>query len=431
MTSVTFLWLIRIVHLTNPVYVKTSSNGVRVSSSKSKAISDWWMVEESFAISQSSAAVKSILNHEEQRPFGSLEARKHSQSTDRLNLVRNANKLKNMSAIGTRKKYPASAFEGLKFLKENDGIYKRALWDGAPIVVEEHKLIFFTIPKVGCTVWKQLFRRMAGSDDWRAHDSHLPHNPLKNGLKYLYDYSPDQADRILMDPSWTRAIFVRDPKERFLSAYLDKVISNDGKYVRVHCCPKNQQGSGLNRDVLSLTDTLSPKKAGMHKLLQCPTMSKRDISPSRFGSNSNIGASRSPLMQSQEPWNAPSFQEFVEIVYPVCHDPHWDPQAQRLPNSVWSTINFVGHLDHLETDAAKLLQQIHAWDDFGATGWGRDGKQGIFQGDVQVHHATDSSLHLRKYYTGDLEETVEKLLRQDYDHSVLNLTLRQIVEHTS
>jgi hypothetical protein len=43
-------------------------------------------------------------------------------------------------------------------------------WDAAPIVIEKYKLIFFTLPKCGCTVWKQLFRRMMGYSDWSTQD---------------------------------------------------------------------------------------------------------------------------------------------------------------------------------------------------------------------------------------------------------------------
>ena len=49
------------------------------------------------------------------------------------------------------------------------------------------------------------------------------HNPSTNGLKYLHAFSPRDATNMMRDPSWTRAIFLREPKQRFLSAYLDKV----------------------------------------------------------------------------------------------------------------------------------------------------------------------------------------------------------------
>ena len=128
-----------------------------------------------------------------------------------------------------------------------DSIYKGGVskFDSAPIVDEDHKLIFFTVPKVACTTFKFLFRRIAGVKDWDYQDGaqakNLPHNPKFNNLNYLYHYSLEEANRMMTDPSWTRAIFVRDPKIRFLSAFLDKAVGNYGSFVANVCCPEAKQ----------------------------------------------------------------------------------------------------------------------------------------------------------------------------------------------
>lgn len=118
-----------------------------------------------------------------------------------------------------------------------DWIYVKDDWDGAPIILESHKLAFFTIPKVGCTTWKQLFRRMMGYSDWakEGYVNMIPWNPKMNGLKYLYDFPIEKANEIMTSPEWIRAIFVRDPKERLVSAYLDKGVGNPD-YMREKCC---------------------------------------------------------------------------------------------------------------------------------------------------------------------------------------------------
>jgi Sulfotransferase family len=123
-------------------------------------------------------------------------------------------------------------------IQQGDSIYLRQGWDTSPVVLEEYKLLFFTTAKVGCTVWKQLFRRMMGYEDWKAENTNgkLPWNPEANGLKYLHHYSRQAASEMMTSPKWTRAIFVRDPKERFLSAYLDKVVQNPF-FTRHVCCP--------------------------------------------------------------------------------------------------------------------------------------------------------------------------------------------------
>jgi hypothetical protein len=51
-------------------------------------------------------------------------------------------------------------------VKKRDFIYNAKIGNSSPIVIEKYKLIFFTIQKTGCTVWKQLSRRMMGLEDW-------------------------------------------------------------------------------------------------------------------------------------------------------------------------------------------------------------------------------------------------------------------------
>ncbi|CAM9749402.1 unnamed protein product, partial [Sphacelaria rigidula] len=36
--------------------------------------------------------------------------------------------------------------------------------------------------------------------------------------------TPARATEIMNDPTWTRAVFLRDPAERLLSCYLDKLV---------------------------------------------------------------------------------------------------------------------------------------------------------------------------------------------------------------
>jgi hypothetical protein len=131
-----------------------------------------------------------------------------------------------------------------KFMVDkNDYIYSSSCYDCAPIVVKEYKLLFFSVPKVACTTFKFLFRRIQGVEDWDNQDSNLglPHNPKYNNLKYLSDYSLQEASVMMTSPDWTRAIFVREPKERFLSAFLDKAVANYGLFTTEQCCTDAMQ----------------------------------------------------------------------------------------------------------------------------------------------------------------------------------------------
>lgn len=252
-------------------------------------------------------------------------------------------------------------------VKKGDFIYYKAedRWDAAPIVVESHKLIFFTIPKAGCTVWKQLFRRMMGHSDWLSQDGEklLPHNPQTNGLRYLYHYNLSQASEMMTSPEWTRALMVRDPKLRVLSAFLDKSVSNDHRHIIQKCCPDK-----------SCVD------------------------------------------------EAQNLQGFLALAS-LCDDAHWRPQNLRLDFKYWPYLDFVGHVETAAADAKALLERIGAWEEYGASGWGKDGKSAIFESKGKSGagvHATWAGRKIWTWYTPQIEREVERLYRGDYENPLFN-----------
>jgi hypothetical protein len=254
-----------------------------------------------------------------------------------------------------------------------DSIYTQIDWDGAPVVIEKYKLLFFTSPKVGCTIWKQLFRRMMNVSSYmdEEYETLLPWNPEINGLKYLYHYNRTTASAMMTDPTWTRAIFVRDPKERFLSAYLDKVIQNEDYTIR-KCCPYSRTCIGKVKE---------------------------------------------------------SVENFIQLIR-ICTDSHWNPQSKRiLEDKYWPLINFVGHMETLYDDAKALLQQIGAWEEYGKSGWGVGRTDAVFQsmaGGTGRQHATDAVSKMKTYITPEIEKELEQYYADDYNNNVLNLKLQRI-----
>ena len=253
-------------------------------------------------------------------------------------------------------------------VRPNIGFYRYRYY--SPVISEKFKLMFVPIPKVACTQWLQLFRRMAGQPDWQERVGSLPYTPDINGLTYLSDYNLTEATNILKSSEWTRVVFVRDPKERFLSAYLDKVV-NTQMVTLGSCCPHT-------RDCVTKNTT---------------------------------------------------FEEFYNLTH-TCNNEHWEVQSQRLPTNIWDTINFVGNMDHLEHDARRLLQQVGAWEEYGSSGWGKYGKQAIFasegsSGSAQ-EHATRAEKRMRQYYTPEIERGIEQRYREDYQNPLFRLTRRRL-----
>jgi hypothetical protein len=243
-------------------------------------------------------------------------------------------------------------------LKPDAFIYQPG-YDKAPIVIEKYRLLIFTVPKVGCTVLKQLARRIAGKQDWLREDEGI-HSPPTSGLKYLNHYPLEKANDMMTSKKWTRFILTRDPKERVLSAFLDKAVGNKGVYVRDHCCPKT-----------------------------------RDCIPN-------------------------TFEEFLNLIT-SCDDPHWRPQTYRMESEYWPFVNFVGRLETAADHVYDLLQRTGAWDKYGKTGWGTLGNTSIFESSA-VKHITGSSSRLQDFYTPSLELKVEELYRRDYASPYLNLS---------
>jgi hypothetical protein len=254
-------------------------------------------------------------------------------------------------------------------VERGDYIYQQA-WGAAPIVVESHKLIFFWIPKAGCTTFKHLFRRIMGYSDWKTNAN--VHYPKTNGLKYLNQYSLQEATEMMNSNEYTRAIVLRDPKERFLSAYLDKAVAKNGSFVVLACC---------------------------HKEKTCREQTK-------------------------------TLASFFKLTT-SCHNPHWRPQGFRIDEKFVPTLDFIGHMGDIGMDAKALLESIGAWDDYGKSSWGPFGNESIFASRSDSSHSTSKSTLdswtnlLPKYYTAELETAVEE--RFDSDYSRFGLPKRKIV----
>ena len=94
------------------------------------------------------------------------------------------------------------------------------------IVHEKLKILFCYIPKVSCTQWKTFIASLDGTETkLPIHDRKL--------FKFLHVYPRNDVDRMLK--TYFKFVFVREPLERLLSAYLNKFHSlNETYYPNVY-----------------------------------------------------------------------------------------------------------------------------------------------------------------------------------------------------
>lgn len=242
-----------------------------------------------------------------------------------------------------------------------------------PIVIRQYKFVFFAIPKVASTEWKLLFRRLEGQAEWNTTGLVIEHvhDPMINNLTTIDKIPLDEAQHILTSSEWTRAVILREPKERVLSAFLNKFVS-DQTFFRERCCNLRH-----------------------HNVSKKECRSRQENTDFSYFLNRTVD----------------------------CPDEHWNPQYSMIDAKWWDTINFVGYMDNVSEDAKELLQSItsiddgtSAWEKYGKTGWGRNGTDAFMRRDT-AHHATNAHSKLRSYYTRKDEKLVEKFWSGEWNHS--------------
>lgn len=95
------------------------------------------------------------------------------------------------------------------------------------IVVPEHHLLFCYIDKNACTAFNELFMRVRGQTV-HGGDVWYKNTLDKHGLTA-------HLPELLRNTTWHKAVFYREPLERFVSAYISKCVPHHDKDPESHC----------------------------------------------------------------------------------------------------------------------------------------------------------------------------------------------------
>ena len=218
------------------------------------------------------------------------------------------------------------------------------------VVSETYQLVLFTVPKVGCTDLLRLMRRLAGLSDWRLDPHYEVVNPQLRRL------GPDRVNDILNDPMWVRAVVLRDPAERLLSAYLDKFVQS-ASYA---------------------SNVFRPDGRGM--------------SFAEF-----LGYVLHPNQDPDLPTGLHSRT-----------DPHWRPQhLVGALSAAEPSLDLVGDFADIGGWARRVLERVGAWEEHGADGWGPDGQHALFEVN-DYENRTDAASRMSEFFD-------DFILRSVYD----------------
>ncbi len=220
-------------------------------------------------------------------------------------------------------------------------------------------------------------------------DTRNIHPREANGLTFLDQFSLEEAQYMMTSPEWTRAVFVRNPKPRILSAFLDKAVHGTDHFVENECV--------VYGDHLSVGNT---KVAKLH-VDECIAKHK-------------------------------NFDFFLHnITTHMNKNRHWRSINSAIDEKWWPWINFIGKMDYLHDDAEILLNAIKsdrdgmtAWQRAGATGWSGMERIGVCNGakafleqDNDDLHATHAKQKMQQYYTPELEKFVEEHYADDLNNT--------------
>ena len=264
---------------------------------------------------------------------------------------------------------------------------------------------------------------MMNYSDYDYHGEGIPHVMGRNGLEYLHQFPIKEAEHMLLSEEWTRAMFVRDPKERVLSGFLmwrphrpskklleaatrreikDPVIGTKGKPGMLAVCCQNAAAGDYNLEVLCMDHVHFFD--GFLDLIEDPeTIDQISIANEK---KSN------PI-------------KYWLRTTPSCPDKHWSPITHwRMEYKFYPLLNFIGHLETATHDIKRLLDRISktAYAEYGASGWGLHRNESMFHSSSTILHSKDTSAKLKQFYnTPEVEMRVEHIFTDDYENKFLEL----------
>ncbi len=128
-----------------------------------------------------------------------------------------------ISRVGRRARPPQ---EPIDALVETGAVVRAGIPNGKPFLVlgpGGRRAFVCVQEKVGSTMWRKAFTSL--QTGLKPSDVVRPHS--------LHEWTPDEIRSALRDPTVPRAMLVRNPYTRFMSAYLDKIRGDFDRWTEI------------------------------------------------------------------------------------------------------------------------------------------------------------------------------------------------------
>ena len=106
---------------------------------------------------------------------------------------------------------------------------KSMLWDRF-YVDEKHQYVYCSLPKVACSSWTRTLLKLNGKEVGNLRSIHN-RQMTDRFVKRAVHYSP--ARRQVLLNNYYKFVFVREPLERLVSAYRDKIFHKPPEFTNV------------------------------------------------------------------------------------------------------------------------------------------------------------------------------------------------------
>ena len=206
---------------------------------------------------------------------------------------------------------------------------------------DDRRYVYCLVSKVSCTSWKRTLLWMTGKVPSQFNDMYqLPigyiHNHQYNDqvVNRMINLEEPEVERRLYGGDYYKFVFVREPLDRLISAYRDKILADPAYHIGDYILKHHRTKRPLSNNSMSQSTSVPS------------STSRSTIVPSAI--NATVSSDEKP-----------TFAEFVDYVLAQRSagkrlDRHWLPQSE-LCSPCLIDYDFVGHQETLHADAEHVL----------------------------------------------------------------------------